>query len=219
MILTDIKPWGSFGIQASNAAEARVFFAETLFTNNRYNLKDMTWQTIVDTVVVGAMGPPGGGRNHITPRLLRHFNILCFLEFDDSTLTRIFKTIVDWHFGLNKVRSRYNDAALCNQGVVVMLGHPCVCCSSRCDMPFCLAQVSVLLYSVRTNVKKDTRLGASPLVAKGNGTALMFSPNKHPFDTQKYKDTCPATLFSALPHKLFTRRTSRGFQPALTAVA
>ncbi|CAM9841606.1 unnamed protein product, partial [Ectocarpus sp. 13 AM-2016] len=67
-----------------------------------YNLKDMTWQTIVDTVVVGAMGPPGGGRNHITPRLLRHFNILCFLEFDDSTLTRIFKTIVDWHFNLNK---------------------------------------------------------------------------------------------------------------------
>lgn len=73
---------------------------------NRYNLKDMTWQTIVDTVVVGAMGPPGGGRNHITPRLLRHFNILCFLEFDDGTLTRIFKTIVDWHFNLNKVRVR-----------------------------------------------------------------------------------------------------------------
>lgn len=63
----------------------------------------MTWQTIVDTVVVGAMGPPGGGRNHITPRLLRHFNILCFLEFDDSTLTRIFRTIVDWHFNINKV--------------------------------------------------------------------------------------------------------------------
>lgn len=77
---------------------------------NRYNLKDMTWQTIVDTVVVGAMGPPGGGRNHITPRLLRHFNILCFLEFDDSTLTRIFKTIVDWHFSLNKVgNDTYND--------------------------------------------------------------------------------------------------------------
>lgn len=67
----------------------------------------MTWQTIVDTVVVGAMGPPGGGRNHITPRLLRHFNILCFLEFDDNTLTRIFRTIVDWHLTLNKVTSQY----------------------------------------------------------------------------------------------------------------
>lgn len=73
---------------------------------SRYNLKDMTWQTIVDTVVVGAMGPPGGGRNHITPRLLRHFNILCFLEFDDNTLTRIFRTIVDWHLSLNKVKER-----------------------------------------------------------------------------------------------------------------
>ena len=83
-------------------------------STTRYNLKDMTWQTIVDTVVVGAMGPPGGGRNHITPRLLRHFNILCFLEFDDSTLTRIFKTIVDWHFSLNKVG--YHAAMLRSSG-------------------------------------------------------------------------------------------------------
>lgn len=70
---------------------------------DRYNLKDMTWQNVIDTVAVGAMGPPGGGRNHVTPRLLRHFNIFCFLEFDDSTLTRIFRTIVDWHFSTNKV--------------------------------------------------------------------------------------------------------------------
>ncbi|CAM9368513.1 unnamed protein product [Chrysoparadoxa australica] len=67
-----------------------------------YNLKDMTWQTIVDTVLMGAMGPPGGGRNHITPRFLRHFNLLCFQEFDDGTLTRIFRTVVDWHLGSHK---------------------------------------------------------------------------------------------------------------------
>ena len=54
------------------------------------------------SIDVGPMGPPGGGRNHITPRLFRHFNILCFLEFDDNTLTRIFRTIVDWHLSLNK---------------------------------------------------------------------------------------------------------------------
>ncbi|CAM9181911.1 unnamed protein product, partial [Phaeothamnion confervicola] len=63
-----------------------------------YNLKDMTWQTVADTVVVGAMGPPGGGRNPVTPRLLRHFNLLCFADFDDGTLTRIFRSVVDWHF-------------------------------------------------------------------------------------------------------------------------
>ena len=67
-----------------------------------YDLKEKSWRTIVDTSLVAAMGPPGGGRNHITPRLLRHFNLFCFAEFDDITLKRIFITIVQWHFqGLN----------------------------------------------------------------------------------------------------------------------
>eukprot|EP00644_Phytophthora_capsici_P000329 jgi/Phyca11/5088/fgenesh1_pm.PHYCAscaffold_4_\ len=66
-----------------------------------YDLKEMSWRKIVDTIVLAAMGPPGGGRNNVTPRLLRHFNLLCFSEFDDATLTRIFTTILDWYFGSN----------------------------------------------------------------------------------------------------------------------
>ncbi|CAK4166458.1 unnamed protein product [Aphanomyces euteiches] len=63
-----------------------------------YDLKEMTWQKIIDTIVVSAMGPPGGGRNTISPRFQRHFNVLCFSEFDDATLVRIFSTIVSWYF-------------------------------------------------------------------------------------------------------------------------
>lgn len=65
-----------------------------------YDLKEKSWKHIVDTVVISAMGPPGGGRNHVTPRLLRHFNLFCFAEFDDNTLRRIFSTIVSWHFAI-----------------------------------------------------------------------------------------------------------------------
>eukprot|EP00975_Prorocentrum_lima_P001953 426387-Prorocentrum_lima.AAC.1 len=64
-----------------------------------YDLKEMSWRSIIDTTVVAAMGPPGGGRNHITPRMLRHFNLLCFDAFDNDTLTRIFGTIVEWFMG------------------------------------------------------------------------------------------------------------------------
>ncbi|CAM9229232.1 unnamed protein product [Discosporangium mesarthrocarpum] len=78
-----------------------------------YNLKEMTWQTIIDTVLMGAMGPPGGGRNHVTPRLLRHFNIFCFLEFDDNTLTRIFRTIVDWHLTIHKFSGELKSMGSC----------------------------------------------------------------------------------------------------------
>ncbi|KAF5289736.1 hypothetical protein FQA39_LY03653 [Lamprigera yunnana] len=53
---------------------------------------------IVDTMFVGAMGQPGGGANMITPRFLRHMQIFCGDVFGDETLTKIFTTILDWHF-------------------------------------------------------------------------------------------------------------------------
>lgn len=43
------------------------------------------------------MGPPGGGRTFITPRILRHFTLTSLTDFDDDTLTRIFGTILDWY--------------------------------------------------------------------------------------------------------------------------
>lgn len=49
-------------------------------------------------LLVAAMGPPGGGRNHITARFTRHLNIVSIESFDDSTLTKIFTSMVDWHF-------------------------------------------------------------------------------------------------------------------------
>lgn len=44
------------------------------------------------------MGPPGGGRNDITPRFVRHLNIIGIDEFDDETLTHVFTSIVGWQF-------------------------------------------------------------------------------------------------------------------------
>ena len=40
------------------------------------------------------MGPPGGGRNHITPRLSRHFNYLSFTELEEVSKFAIFFAIL-----------------------------------------------------------------------------------------------------------------------------
>lgn len=32
----------------------------------------------------------------MTPRYLRHFNLLYIIDFDDSTLCTVFETILDW---------------------------------------------------------------------------------------------------------------------------
>lgn len=64
--------------------------------NCRYDRADNTFRQLVDMQLVAAMGPPGGGRNPITPRILRHFNVVAMNEFDDATYTRIYSAISDW---------------------------------------------------------------------------------------------------------------------------
>lgn len=53
----------------------------------------------MDINFVCAMGPPGGGRNAITPRLTRHFNYLSFAEMDEVSKKRIFSTILSSWMG------------------------------------------------------------------------------------------------------------------------
>lgn len=52
------------------------------------------FKQIIDTQFVAAMGPPGGGRNPITNRLLRHFNMLTMTDMSDESCRRIFSTIL-----------------------------------------------------------------------------------------------------------------------------
>lgn len=59
------------------------------------------FRRIVDTQFVASMGPPGGGRNPVTNRLLRHFNIVSFTEMSEASLTRIFSTILSAFFRKN----------------------------------------------------------------------------------------------------------------------
>ena len=67
----------------------------TPFTSNISQcLSSGAFRKLVDITFVGAMGPPGGGRNPITPRFSRHFNYVSFTELEDSSKFRIFSTIV-----------------------------------------------------------------------------------------------------------------------------
>lgn len=64
----------------------------------RYDLKDTSSITLVDLQLIAAMGPPGGGRNAVTARFLRHFNIFSINAFSDDTMVRIFSTVVTFYF-------------------------------------------------------------------------------------------------------------------------
>ena len=79
-----------------------------------YDLKDNKhpFRNIIDTMLICSMGPPGGGKTFITPRMQRHFNIIAFTDVDETTLTQIFKKILSWYFevgGFNQEVARMDD--------------------------------------------------------------------------------------------------------------
>jgi dynein heavy chain len=59
-----------------------------------FDRKDLTFRSIIDLTFVASMGPPGGGKQVVTPRFLRHFNIIGYVEMSDASKAMIFNTIL-----------------------------------------------------------------------------------------------------------------------------
>ncbi|CAF0708408.1 unnamed protein product [Brachionus calyciflorus] len=72
-----------------------------------YDKKDTTSFQLQDIQLVSAMGPPGGGRNPVTPRFVRHFNVISVNPFNDETMTRIFSTILTTYLRIQEFPPDY----------------------------------------------------------------------------------------------------------------
>jgi dynein heavy chain len=59
-----------------------------------YDLKDTSLKKVVSTVIMAAMGLPGGGRALPTNRLLRHFCLISFPELSSQTMLHVFSSVL-----------------------------------------------------------------------------------------------------------------------------
>jgi dynein heavy chain, axonemal len=50
-----------------------------------------------------AMGPPGDGRNSVSSRYIRHFNVIYVEPYSEESLKYIFSTVMDWFFAAKSV--------------------------------------------------------------------------------------------------------------------
>eukprot|EP00899_Mesostigma_viride_P002516 jgi/Mesvir1/12265/Mv00478-RA.2 len=82
-----------------------------------YDRSDLSFRHIIDAQLVAAMAPPGGGRNPVTQRLLRHFNLVSVCDFDHGSLSCIFQVIVDWWMHKAKLPD-----AVCAAGPALVAG-------------------------------------------------------------------------------------------------
>ncbi|XP_031357040.1 dynein heavy chain 6, axonemal isoform X2 [Photinus pyralis] len=59
-----------------------------------YDREKLFWKAIVDVVITAACAPPGGGRNPLTPRFVRHFGMFFIPPPNEYSLKAIFKAIM-----------------------------------------------------------------------------------------------------------------------------
>ncbi|PRP88057.1 dynein heavy chain 6, axonemal-like [Planoprotostelium fungivorum] len=62
--------------------------------NGFYDRYKLFWKDVQDVYLIAACGEPGGGRNPMTPRFLRHFNMLALPTPSEDSLQRIFGSIM-----------------------------------------------------------------------------------------------------------------------------
>jgi dynein heavy chain len=55
------------------------------------------WKDVVDTLLITCAAPPGGGRSAVTPRFVRHHNVLCMPAASNHALELIFTSILEAH--------------------------------------------------------------------------------------------------------------------------
>ncbi|XP_059179969.1 dynein axonemal heavy chain 6 [Centropristis striata] len=59
-----------------------------------YDRNKFFWKEIQKMTIAAACAPPGGGRNPVTPRFIRHFSMLCLPTPSEHSLKQIFKAIL-----------------------------------------------------------------------------------------------------------------------------
>ena len=59
-----------------------------------YDVHKLFFKNVQDLVCVAACAPPGGGRNEVSPRLLRHFHMVWLTNLSSSSMGSIFTNIM-----------------------------------------------------------------------------------------------------------------------------
>jgi dynein heavy chain len=59
-----------------------------------YDVNKLFFKAVQDVVCIAACAPPGGGRNEVSPRLLRHFHMVWLTSISEPSMCRIFSSIL-----------------------------------------------------------------------------------------------------------------------------
>ena len=96
-----------------------------------YNTSNIEFQRVVDTTLVAAMGPPGGGLFSISERLMRHFNLIHNPRMRESSMNKVLKALLR-----TKFNSYEEDVKQCIDNTVqACINLHKLCCENLLPIP------------------------------------------------------------------------------------
>lgn len=78
---------------------------QTIDNGGFYDLETLKFKEVKDTNFITACAPPGGGRNVVTPRLFRHFNMIWIPALSKKSMELIFSSILRGFLEINQKSS------------------------------------------------------------------------------------------------------------------
>ena len=67
-----------------------------------YDREKLFWKELQDMTICAACAPPGGGRNPVTPRFIRHFSMFCLPPPSEHSLKHMFTVSrTTWNYSLH----------------------------------------------------------------------------------------------------------------------
>lgn len=75
---------------------------QTIDSRGFYDIKKLIFKFVQDVRFVCACAPPGGGRNPVSPRLFRHFNMVWIPDLSEASMKTIFTSILEGFLAQNE---------------------------------------------------------------------------------------------------------------------
>jgi len=123
------------------------------------SVKEKPFMKIEDIIFISAMGPPGGGKSVITPRLQRHFNVITYTNLGTESVTMIFQKILTAFVGhySEAVRSQISGIVESSQLVFAAVAENLKPTPSKSHYTFNLRDISKIMQGVCSSDQKLTQ--------------------------------------------------------------
>uniref|UniRef100_A0A8C5PZV6 AAA+ ATPase domain-containing protein n=1 Tax=Leptobrachium leishanense TaxID=445787 RepID=A0A8C5PZV6_9ANUR len=164
-----------------------------------YDTKALTWKDVQDVSLIAACAPPGGGRNEINPRLLKHFCVIVLPHPSVQALQHVFQVqlgsfLQSNHF-LAEIQKCRDLLSSCSIAIYYRMGQSLLPTPAKCHYTFNLRDLFKVLQGL-------LQANETVIVTKENAAQLLSHEASRVFHDRLVEDKDREIFYQCLSDEL-----------------